>query len=205
MDQVPPEERDVATMLTAAFRAETAGLEYAGQAPTLRRTQPWRVALPAAAAVGVAATIAVVATQAGGPAGGDSRVVPTRPSDTQEVASMITERLELEGAELVYQRPATDRPGRCSKTSRPGCRLQVRAIRVDLGRTRMPPDATRVEIPGTRRAWIAQVGHGRDLGLFLQLRGSQGLASTATLLSPGATRQQLTRLAESTDMRVVVE
>jgi hypothetical protein len=207
MDPVPEDQREVSRQLAAAFRTQTAEMEYAGRVPTLRRTQPWRMALPAAAVMGVAATVAVVATQAGGPTG-SSVAGPAKPSVTREASpDLETERIDLVSAALVYE-PAS-RPGgdRCSKgreQARPGCLLQVREMRIRLGGIEMPEDATTVEIVGAERAWIAPLGGGKELGLYVELPGGDQPA-TAVLVSPGATLEQLIRLADSADLRVAAQ
>ncbi|WP_244931086.1 hypothetical protein [Nocardioides sp. W7] len=185
---------DLTRDLRGAFQDATDTLLYDGLAPTVRRTPAWAsrgwLALPVAAA---AATVAVVV---GGPQAAVAPVAdppsstPPVPADTTAASpsipapplELVTERFQVAGFTVAYQRPADQAP-MTLHVFRPGS---------------LPDGARPLDLPGTppERAWIGTDRRSGDGALYLRATTPKGPKWTA-VVSPGVSADELGALLTS--------
>jgi hypothetical protein len=183
--------------LTAAFRAATSDLTYAGRVPTPRPSA--LTALPvlaaAAALVVVPAVVGQRDDQAGAPSATGSPSAGATASPSSSVApaprgpaELVTETVRLAGYRLSYTRPAGAGQGRLHA----------------VGGVALPDDA--VEVPGGgpvpgSSAWTGLDAETGDAALFVSLTGDPG--ELFELTGPGWTPEQLVDVNRSPEPSTV--
>jgi hypothetical protein len=185
--------------LTAAFRAATSDLTYAGRVPTPRPSA--LTALPvlaaAAALVVVPAVVDQRDDQAGAPSATDTPSAGTTASASPSSsvapaprgpAELVTETVRLAGYRLSYTRPAGAGQGRLHA----------------VGGVALPADA--VEVPGGgpvpgSSAWTGLDAETGDAALFVSVTGDPG--AIFELTGPGWTPEQLVEVNRSPEPSTV--